>query len=224
MQATLPQSVRILSLFHEKGLNTEQTQQVLGSGIFTDLLEATRLGLLKPENRNEISKLLGLPHWDVWKSITVGGKTKQQLVQEITDAGLPIEDSVSFLLIQDYFPAQFQSKEIRLVRVKASNLCDPGKNNRCGNLSNIYARARERGLEECPCETGLEIYLTNSRSYRYPHLPLLVAMSSISEHLFQIERSNSGECKLNAVKIGRLEYIDPKTEFIFALASLATHF
>ena len=214
MQATLLQSLRILGAFNEVELSAEQTQQVLGSGIFTDLLEAGRLGILKTEHRNEIRKLLGLPDWEVWQSITIGGKKKEQMIQDVRETATPVEDSVMSVLNHFFFKTEDKLREICLVRVKARDLCDSGRR---GNLPYIYARAKERGLEECPCEVGIRIYLESSDHFRHSHAPLLTAMSGIANYLFQIERSNSGGCKLSVVKIGQTECVDPKTEFIFAL-------
>lgn len=223
--ATLPQSVRILSAFAEKNLNTEQTQNVLGSGIFTDLLEAARLGLLRPENRNEISKLLGLSHWDVWQVVTVGGKKKQQIVEEIAAARLPIDDSVRFVLSQDYFPCSSQIQKVKLVRVKAGIFCDE-KTPKPGNLSWVRGRAKDRGLKDCPIETAFELYL-KSTDYQFAYPPLVVSGAEFSTCqggseglILQIEKSVPGPCegRLKAIKLGSYDYIDPDMELIFALA------
>lgn len=118
------------------------------------------------------------------KTIKIGGKvTKEDLKDfKVSYWAYDILEKVSF---------SKESKDIELEIISVAELGLPDG----GTISQIYAKAKERGLELCPAEVGPQLRL------QYKDQPkgewLLVAMEPITDsdgglHIFSVEHDGDG--------------------------------
>jgi hypothetical protein len=124
------------------------------------------------------------------ETITIGGKTAEQLTSEMQEAGIKINDYAKDMLKSPDFRSSKQAEQITLISLTVADL---GFSRIA--TDQIYKRAKELGLELCPSDTGPNYRL------QYQDQPLnewsYIAMKQIagsagSPRVFGLERSGAG--------------------------------
>lgn len=87
---------------------------------------------------------------------TIGGKTKDELVEELKEKDIYISSYAKDLLDSPDFKTSKSTEELELVRLTVADL---GFRNGA-TTDEIYARAEELGLELCPSEVGPQLRLS----------------------------------------------------------------
>ncbi len=97
-----------------------------------------------------------LPELAVWKTLTIGGKPRDTLIEEFEKKSFKIGDRAKDMMKQDGFATLPEPKEIDLVLLTVAELgFDRG-----GTTKQIWYRAtKELGLELCPAEVGPHLRL-----------------------------------------------------------------
>ena len=85
------------------------------------------------------------------QTIEIGGKTAEQLEEEISKAGMKINDYAKFMMKSKEFKLQIKSEKIDTVRLKVKDLFGDNQNH---TTEEIYKKAEEFILELCPPEVG----------------------------------------------------------------------
>ena len=123
-EATLDQAAKILSVF--RNTPVEQVQAIVGSGLLADL----RDGNVAEVNREEFRKMLGLkasesvpPKWEVWKTLTVGGIAKEELLRRLDAEGFRVSDWARDIMGKPGFVTSAKSVDVPFARCRVS---DPG--------------------------------------------------------------------------------------------------
>ncbi len=132
--------------------------------------------------------------FDVWKTIklgTSGLKTTDDFRKAIKDGGIKIGDYANDILGKPAFTVAIEETELDLVVVSVAEL---GFKNEA-TCKQIYARAKERGLDLCPDEVSPQLRL------QYKNQPkgewLIVAMEPIrasagDPHVFVVGHDDGG--------------------------------
>ena len=131
--------------------------------------------------------------WKVWKTIKLGSglKTADDFRRSLKDNGFKLGDWANDILGKPAFTVATEETEIDLVVVTVAEL---GFKNGA-TREQIYARAKERGLDLCPAEVGPQLRL------QYKDQPtgewLVIGMEPItfsvgSLLLFHVERAGVG--------------------------------
>jgi hypothetical protein len=89
------------------------------------------------------------------QEITIGGKTKDQLVAELTAENLKISSYAAQLLDSPEFETKITPEPLDLIELSVADLGFPNG----ATTEEIYTRAEELGLELCPAEVGLHLRL-----------------------------------------------------------------
>jgi hypothetical protein len=84
------------------------------------------------------------------ETITIGGKTAGQLMSELQKANINISDYTKQMMNNPDFVTAKQSEQAKLIRLTVADLGFSG----VATTDQIYARAKELGLEFCPPDTG----------------------------------------------------------------------
>ena len=125
-------------------------------------------------------------------SLTIGGKTPQQLEAELEARGFKIGGNASFMMKSRDFTTEKHQEELQLVRLTAEDLFHDRTSH---TMDEAYNKAKELGLELCPAEVGPHLRLT------YKDQPFLeriyIAMKQIADHdghfhVFSVERDDVG--------------------------------
>ena len=98
-------------------------------------------------------------------SLTIGGKTPQQLEAELEMQGVKVEDVARFMMRSKDFATQSQKEELQLVRLTVGELFRDSQQH---TTDELFFKAKELGLELCPAEVG-------------PHLRLKIARQSMDD-------------------------------------------
>jgi hypothetical protein len=107
-------------------------------------------GVFKLQNLENI--YTSFPEGKVRKSdLEIGGKTKEELLQELRDKNIKISQWAQDMIDNPDFTTLEDSEQIDLVRLKVRDLGFPNG----ATTDQIYAKAEEFGLELCPAEVGL---------------------------------------------------------------------
>ena len=93
--------------------------------------------------------------WPIWRTLTIGGKTQKQLREELKRGGFRISDWASDIMSKPAFTPLTEPREVKLVRVKVEDLGFT----EMPMATQLYARAKERGLKLCPAEVGPHLRL-----------------------------------------------------------------
>lgn len=113
--------------------------------------------------------------FETFKEITIGGLTKENLLQKITAAGVQFNKYADILFEHPQFSPSEESKTVKLVKLKSSDL---GLDNPC-SFKELAARASDKGLKLCP------LYLAAFLRLEYldqPEGPYLTIASSKPEN------------------------------------------
>lgn len=121
---------------------SENTKAYIGKlypGIFTQLTNLEHIYTSFPEGKVSRSEL------------KIGGKTIQELEIEMRERKIKITDRAKDMLQSSDFPILPNPEEIETILLKVGDLGFKSD----ATTYEIYARAKEKGLELCPTETGL---------------------------------------------------------------------
>lgn len=113
--------------------------------------------------------------FEIFKEITIGGLTKEQLLQKLTAAGVQFNKYADILFEHPQFSPSEEPKSVKLVKLKSSDL---GLDNPC-SFKELAARALDKGLKLCP------LYLSAFLRLEYldqPEGPYLTIASSKPEN------------------------------------------
>ena len=97
------------------------------------------------------------PEW-IRETLTIGGKTKDQLKQEFAQGGYRFEDSAKLIVDYPSFILLHQPEHVTLVRLRVADLGFP----QGATTDQIYERATTLGLDLCPAEVGIHYRLYHS--------------------------------------------------------------
>ena len=84
------------------------------------------------------------------ETITIGGKSAKELIQEMHEAGINISNYAKDILQNPEFTTEKASEQATLIRL---TVADMGFS-KTATTDQIYERAKEFGLELCPPDTG----------------------------------------------------------------------
>ena len=113
---------------------------------------------------NASPSVSSLPHFPVWKTVTLGNYYSIGGIRAAFKyGGFQISDQASSIL--DNTRLASQATAVDLVKVTVAELGFP----KGSNIGDIYAQARERGLELCPAEVGpvLRLAYTDQPLYKW---------------------------------------------------------
>lgn len=86
----------------------------------------------------------------IFKSISIGGLTKEQLIHQLTDAGVQFNKYATLLFEHPSFFISANTEQVSLIKVKSSEL---GISAPC-SFQEIINRASNSGLKLCPLYLG----------------------------------------------------------------------
>ncbi len=153
--------------------------------------------------------------------IEAGGRTAQELENEIEKNEMTIDFFARPMLRSDRFPTSKESEQVYLTRLEVRDLGFPDDQSQNPSLEEVYEKAKEFGLELCRAEVG--------PAYRiaYKDQPKGESFFIAMEPLFysgNIARvfvvSHWGQIELDAAAAGIPDtHYGPKARFIFRLPS-----
>lgn len=172
--------------------------------------------LLKGKHFPEIVAEKENPSFPVWRMITIGGSSKDALLEEMEKKDVYVSDWAKELLDNGEFTIGEKKEEINLVRLSVKDLgFDNG-----ATTDQIYQAAEKFGLELCPAETGpqLRLQLTDQATSDY----FWVGMKQITDrdgnpHVFRLDRDGDGRLRLDASYAGPAWRWDAGVRFVFRL-------
>jgi hypothetical protein len=152
------------------------------------------------------------------ENIEIGGKSTDELIQEMREKKINISDHAMDMLKSKEFTVLEESESAVLIRLKVGDLGFP--KGKCPTTDEIYKRIEELGLELCPAEVGPQYRL------QYAYQPIgnwfRIGMKSIvgrdgNPDVFSMERRND-DLWLNYY-LGNPDYRwDPGNGFVFRLS------
>lgn len=152
------------------------------------------------------------------ESISIGGKPKSQLEQELQQAKINIDVHAEDTLQSKNFTTLPNPEMLDTVRLKIADLGLPGTS----TITQIYARAKELGLELFPAETGLHYALKHKD--QPPDRPLHMGMKPIVAYrngdsvVLKLDRNVIGSWLISRTRNSFYGTSWPlKDEFMFAL-------
>ena len=125
--------------------------------------------------------------------LPIGGKTKEQLQQELQSANIQTSSYADDLLNSPEFEPLTEVEDSVLVRLTVGDLGFP----QGATTEEIYQRAQELGLELCPPETGPELRLKADTEQRFGEY-MNIAMKPIADsdgypYVFYLNRRTGGQ-------------------------------
>lgn len=149
------------------------------------------------------------------ETVEIGGKTREQLEQELKQAGINISSYAEDMLHSRDFTTLKESQVLHTIRLRVRDLGLEGT----PTINQVYARAGEFDLDPCPAEAGVYQRLKDIGQ------PLgewyLMAMKQIADRdgdpsVFYLERGGDG-LWLGGDWAGPDAGWDPGLEFVFSL-------
>jgi len=123
----------------------------------------------------------------VWKTITVGGKSKKELLAELEAKRFNVGDWAKDMMAQKAFTTAFSLWEVDLVTVTVLDLGFP----KGATTQEIWSKAKDLSLNLCPAEVG-------------PHLRLAYADQPQGEYLWvAIKQITDSDSTPRVFKVGR---------------------
>ena len=94
-----------------------------------------------------LDKASSAPHsFPIWKTIRIGGKTKEELLAQLDTKGFKVTDGARSLMASASFTTLIEPHEVDLVCTDNSELGFT----ECPTFGQMRTRAKEMGLEMCP--------------------------------------------------------------------------
>lgn len=127
---------------------------VLGHLADLHLLSWTQFATSRQMNNNKPTATY--PHCPfVSRTVQIGGKTKTELLQQLTDNGVQINDAGKILFASDRFPTTDRPTQIETIELTVRHLgfTEGAK------LPEIFATATQLDLRLCPIELGPHVRL-----------------------------------------------------------------
>jgi hypothetical protein len=149
------------------------------------------------------------------QDLEIGGKDFNQLERELSESGMNVSQWAESMIRSRDFTTLSESQNLSTVRLKVSDLGFTGY----PKTDQIYAKAKELGLELCPAEAGPHLRL------KYKDQPmnewLYIGMKPITDSngspdVFELGRPGGG-LWLDNRWAGPGRTWDPKYEFVFSL-------
>jgi len=158
-----------------------------------------------------------LGHFQIWRTVTLGTYSGVDAYRRVLDsAGIKIGDAANEILGRPAFPFATMKTDVELVLLSAADFGVKLKS----SLADVYARARQVGLELCPAEVGPQLRL----DYRNqpPGEALHIAMQPVHTYNGEptiLALANFAPSGLLLIgSDGRSEFMVPSTfRFVFAL-------
>lgn len=203
-----------LSELHSK--LDESIQEAIKTG---DTEEAKKLeNQLKREVKDleqqiEITEHPEFPEEAIKMEITIGGKTKEELIKEMEKNKISISQIGKSMMNNPEFTISQKSEHINLVRISVKDLGFP----KGATATEIYKKAQKLGLELCPVEVGPQLRL------QYKDQPkgecVAVGMKPITNPggslVFLVWRNLKGELELGFGNVISDSHWDISTYFVF---------
>ncbi|MEK9175711.1 MAG: hypothetical protein AAB795_03950 [Patescibacteria group bacterium] len=163
-----------------------------------EISETTKayLGPLQPHTFNKLQQFniehvyTSFPEGKIQKMIAeIGGKTADQLIQELKDKHINISKNAEHMLHSKDFTTLPSTEQAIFIRLHIKDL---GCKKEYPTTEEIYERAEELGLELCPAETGPQLRLQSPTTNW-----MLVAMKQITDRdgypdVFNLHRDANG--------------------------------
>lgn len=149
-------------------------------------------------------------------SIEIGGETEEQLEQKMKTENIVVSKSAQYMMKSAEFVAQKQVEPIDLMHLKVSDL-QIGKDN--PTVDEIYAKAKELGLELCPAEVGPRYRLNylDQPTDEYLHIGMKqITGADGGPYVFGLNRDSEGLC-LDRHWLAAEDMVSPDTDFVFCL-------
>jgi hypothetical protein len=109
------------------------------------------------EEQIEITERTNTPEGaEYLTEITVGNKTKEELIRELEEKKVYISDYVKSLINNIDFAISDKQEHLDLVNISVKNILGFPKQ---ASTNEIYYKAKELGLELCPVEVSLQLIL-----------------------------------------------------------------
>ncbi len=112
----------------------------------------------EPRGGNPYRDAPPTPTFEVWKRITIGGKSKEALIAEMESKGFKIGDWARDMMGKKAFTTSPESIELALVRVTVAELGF----RKGATTKSIWQRAGKFGLTLCPAEVGPHLRLADA--------------------------------------------------------------
>lgn len=94
--------------------------------------------------------------WDAFKmEVTIGGKSKEELLKEMEEEEIHVLDYVKSVIMSSDFTTSQKQEHLDLVHISVKSLGFPEG----ATTKQIYKKAQEFGLELCPAEVGPHLRL-----------------------------------------------------------------
>lgn len=135
--------------------------------------------------------------WPVWKTLTIGGLKSKELLKRLEQNGFYVSNWAKGVMGKTAFTTLAETHNVALVRVKVRDLGFKEK----PTTIELFARAKEQGLDLCPAEVGPHLRLALMDQLRGEWV--WVAMEPITDsddypRVFRVERLDGGEQWLSA--------------------------
>ncbi len=146
------------------------------------------------------------------EKVEIGGKTKEQLTQELEIAGIKISAYAKGMIENPDFTTNQNPEEMTLVKLKIVDLGFI----RNTPLQEIYERAKELGLELCPAEVGPHYRLKyqNQPMDEWIYVGMRPIRNSGAPSVFKLHRDGDGLWLDGRWAIPGSEW-SPENEFVF---------
>lgn len=170
-----------------------------------------------PENLEHI--FISFPKKKIRRDkVEIGGKTAEQLMDELELTGIYVSDEAKFILKSHEFMVGKNLEEVTLVHLTVADLGAFTFFGRYSSLRSIYEHAETLGLELCPAEVGPPLCL----KYRNQPLfePIYIGMKQITDASYPgiFNLYNNGLSSFSM----RGSVWDLSCEFVFRLRKLKT--
>jgi hypothetical protein len=159
-----------------------------------------KLGGMEGLKRFLAGELVVKSIFPIWKTIIIGGVSKEELLKRLKQNGIYVSDWAKDIMRKSAFKTSAEPHEISFIRVKVAGLGFTGFTE-MPTTTELFARAKEQGLDLCEAEDGphLRLALVNQPKGDW----FWVAMESIigsggGPSVFCVGRHGAGERWLDA--------------------------
>ena len=158
-----------------------------------------------------------LKHWPVWRTLTIGEVSKDNLANRLKDGDFLVSDRARDVMSGREFTTLSEPMGISLVRLKVRDL---GFMKETTTTDELFRRAEEYSLDLCPAEVGPHLRLTLTDQPRNDGFSVVmepIADSDGNPHIFYIWRDRDGWRWLSASGANRFDLWNLVGELVFCL-------